>query len=316
MNLSFQDVFLATLQILLMGFCGYLLVRRGLVGAEGLKLLSQLLIKFFLPMMIFDQFTRVFSFERFADWWMFPLISFGMAWAAFGISRLMLLFLPDLRDRRELNLLVMFQNSGYFQLLIASALFGGVLVERLNIYIFLYMSAHAVLFWSFGIWWLLGKQPQKVSWVNVINPPLVTLFVSIILVVLGWNKGIPDTLRVPIELFGQCTLPLSVLVVGGSLASVSLKDLNVRAVSGVVLCKLIILPLLMLLIVCNIRMDALLGAFLVLQACAPSALILPIVARYYKIDARLIDQAVFFTYILSPLTISVFLSWYLRAQGL
>lgn len=312
-NLSFQDVFLATLQIMLMGFCGYALVKRRLLGEEGLRVLPRLLINFFLPMLIFDQFTRNFSFESFERWWLFPLLSVGMVLGAFLLSQLILLFFPDLPEKREFNLLVIFQNGGYFQLLLVSALFQGEWMTKMNVYIFLYMSTHAALFWSFGIWWLLGKRYEKTySLRKVINPPLLTVIVSMLMVYFGLNKFIPETLQSPIGLFADCTLPLAVIVVGGNLACINMKRVRLKPVAGVVLAKLVILPLLMLGIVYNMKVDTMLGIFLILQASAPSAIILPIVAKYYKINEELINQSIFFTYLLSVLTIPVFINWYIH----
>ena len=74
-EISFQTTVQATIQILLMGFIGYLLVKERIVGDEGLNLLTKLVVNLFLPPFMFYQFTQRFSFYEYSNWWISMVIS-------------------------------------------------------------------------------------------------------------------------------------------------------------------------------------------------------------------------------------------------
>ena len=121
--LSFKQTFLASLQILLMGGCGYFLVKKNVLDSKGLDILSGLLINFFLPQLIIYEFTQTFSFNLFPRWWLLPLLSVAVVTTGYFVSRAVAAVLKEDANRKELSLLVMFHNSAYLPLILVSAIF-------------------------------------------------------------------------------------------------------------------------------------------------------------------------------------------------
>ena len=74
-----------------MGTVGYVLLKRGVLSEQGLGILSGILVKVFMPSLIIDRLTQSFDFQKFPEWWIYPLVSMGIIFAGYGMSRLFLL---------------------------------------------------------------------------------------------------------------------------------------------------------------------------------------------------------------------------------
>ena len=75
---SFKITGLAVAQIFLLAALGYFLIKKNMLGPEGLNALSRLVIEVTLPLMIFCQLIKDFSFTLYSNWWVFPLISIAI----------------------------------------------------------------------------------------------------------------------------------------------------------------------------------------------------------------------------------------------
>ncbi|MDD2731418.1 MAG: AEC family transporter, partial [Candidatus Portnoybacteria bacterium] len=72
---SFKVTGTAVAEIFMLAALGYFLIKKNILGAEGLHALSRLVVEVTLPLLIFTQLIRDFSFSLYPDWWVFPLIS-------------------------------------------------------------------------------------------------------------------------------------------------------------------------------------------------------------------------------------------------
>lgn len=109
---------------------------------------------------------------------------------------------------------------------------------------------------------------------------------------------------------GDCTLPLAMLVVGGSLAQVRIFNLQREGIISLVLVKLILLPSLALLILFNFKVNPLIGFLVLLQMSMPSATSLSLIVRHYRLKEDFINQGIFITHMVSLITIPFFLGLY------
>ncbi len=319
--LSFKTTFEATLQIFLLGAIGFLLVKKRFVSEEGLGLLSRLVIEVTLPLLIFCQLIERFSFSLYPNWWVFPLLSMVITAAGFILGRIFLGFLKNAPCENEFLSLTGFQNSGYLPLvLIATILPGDLALAALN-YLFLFLLGFNLVIWSFGVWFLKSghcaksggfnwAQAKKMELGSLFSPPVVATLLSLFLIALGLNKFIPATVIKPLKMVGDCTLPLAMLVVGGSLAQVRIFNLQREGIISLVLVKLILLPSLALLILFNFKVNPLIGFLVLLQMSMPSATSLSLIVRHYRLKEDFINQGIFITHMVSLITIPFFLGLY------
>ena len=308
---QFKITGLAMAQIFLLGGLGYMLVKKNILSGEGLDALSRLVIQIIFPALILAQMLKNFSFSLYPNWWIFPLVSLTITIMGLTVGWLLLKLSGLKTDKLQFLSLVAFQNSGYLPLAIAAAIFTGQQANDIFIFIFLFLLGFDLVAWSLGIYMLTYEKQVKFKLRSLFSSPVTANLTSLALIALGLNKFIPDVLFKPLSLVGNCTLPLAMLVVGGNVALVQLKNIDREVTFIFLLGKLIILPLLGLVIVLKFALPHLLGFLIVMQLSMPSATSLSVIIRRFNKQDVLISQGVFFSHIIGLLTIPLFLSLYL-----
>jgi len=298
-------------QIFILGGLGYLLVKKNILSHDGLDALSRLVIQIIFPALIFAQMLKNFRFNLYPDWWIFPLISLAITVTGLSVGWLLLKLSGLKTHKLQFLSLVAFQNSGYLPLAMAAAIFTGQQAKDIFIFIFLFLLGFDLVAWSLGIYLLTYEKQVKFKLRSVFSPPVIANLTSLALIALGLNKFIPDVLFKPLSMVGNCTLPLAMLVVGGNVALVQLKNIDRKTTFIFLLGKLIILPILGIVIVLKLALPHLLGFLIVMQLAMPSATSLSVIIRRFNKQDALISQGVFFSHIIGLLTIPLFLSLYL-----
>jgi predicted permease len=305
---SFGLVSGAVGQIFILGAIGYFLVRKGIVNREGLGLLSRLVIGVTLPAMIFSQLIQGFKFSLKPVWWIFPLTSFTVTLLGLIVGAVFAVFVRQGEERRQFLSLAAFQNSGYLPLALVAALLNPEQAALMFIYIFLFLLGFNLLVWSVGVHFLSYQRDKKFELTSLLSPPVLATIFTMALVGLGLNRFIPGVVLRPLRMMGDSTLPLAVLVVGGSLGLIQIRRLQLKPVFLLVLAKLLILPFLGLLFVWNVPCARLFGLLLVMQLAMPSATSLSLIITHYKRQDLLVSQGILFTHLFSLVTIPLFLS--------
>ncbi|MDP3041624.1 MAG: AEC family transporter [Candidatus Omnitrophota bacterium] len=308
---QFKITGLAMAQIFLLGGLGYILVKKDILSHEGLDALSRLVIQIIFPALIFTQMLKNFRFNLYPDWWIFPLISLAITVTGLSVGWLLLKLSGLKTHKLQFLSLVAFQNSGYLPLAMAAAIFTGRQANDIFIFIFLFLLGFDLVAWSLGIYMLTYEKQVKFKLRSVFSPPVIANLTSLALIALGLNKFIPEVLFKPLSMVGNCTLPLAMLVVGGNVALVQVKNIDGKTTFIFLLGKLVILPILGIVIVLKLALPHLLGFLIVMQLAMPSATSLSVIIRRFNKQDALISQGVFFSHIIGLLTIPLFLSLYL-----
>ena len=310
LDLNFQTAAAAICQIFLMGLVGYVLAKKGVLDASGLKLLSGLTIQVFFPLFIFYQFVTHFDFKAIPFWWVFPLISFAITLTALGVATL-ILALRKSSIKNEFKAVIALHNAGHVPLLLAATLPLGAQAPTLYIYIILTLIGFDLSLWSLGVWLLTRKGGSGIDLRNLVNPPIIAMAVGLALVLLGWNTAIPEPIINPVKILGGAALPLIMVVTGGNLAMTRLNAANAFDLTRVCVAKLLIMPTLALAVLSVLRPDPLIALLIVIQSASPSAMTLSIVSRHYDIKNQdFVNQAVFFTHLFAVITLPIALALY------
>ncbi|MCK4859168.1 MAG: AEC family transporter [Candidatus Omnitrophica bacterium] len=313
---TFRFSALAIAEIFLIGFCGFALAKKGIISSEGLKVLSRLLIELTLPALIFCRLLRGFNFQLFPNWWFFPIVSFGLTLLGLAIGYFFLKADKSLLQKNEFLSLNAFQNSGYLPLALTAAILPSSEANQMFIYIFLFLLGFNALIWSFGIHLLSNHKEKRFEFASLFSPPLLATLAALLIIFLKIQSFVPQIILRPLAMLGNCTIPLGLLVVGGSLAFVSTKSkIRKRALLNLGLAKLIILPILVFLLVIWTKPPRLIGFLILMQAAMPSATSLSIIAKRYSADCDFINQSILWTHLASLITIPLFLSlfrWWVR----
>ncbi len=307
---SFKITGLAVAQIFLLAALGYYLIKKNILGPEGLNSLSRLVIEITLPLLIFCQLIKDFSFTLYSNWWIFPLISIAITSAGLIVGSIFIGFIRGGQHKLQFLSLIAFQNSGYLTLALVAALLPADKVNSMFIYIFLFLLGFNLALFSLGVYILSFTRAKKFELGSLFSPPVIATLASLIFIFFGINKFIPQGVLKPLRMAGDCTLPLAMLVVGGNLASIHLEQIDKKAMSLMILAKLIILPLFGLWLVIKLKLPELVGLLILMQLAVPSATNLSVIIRQYKKDDLLISQGIFISHIVSLITLPLFLSLY------
>ncbi len=307
---SFRIAGSAVAQIFILGAIGYVLVKKSILSSEGLNSLSRLVMGITLPVMIFCQLIRDFRFDLYPDWWVFPLISFLITLGGLVIGGLFVYFLKGAQHKLQFLSLVAFQNSGYLPLALVGALLPAEQLSTAFIYIFLFLTGFNLVMFSLGVHMLTFHKNKKFELASLFSPPVAAIIFSLVLIFFGAAKFVPEMVLKPLQLVGNCTLPLAMFLVGGSLAEIRLSHVDKKAVFLMVLAKMFILPLLGLWLVFFLKLPQLIGLLILIQLMMPPATTLSVIIRHYKKEDLIISQGIFFGHLISIVTIPVFLSLY------
>lgn len=307
---SFKIVGSAVAEIFLLGAIGYFLMKKNILGEEGLDSLSRLTIDITLPLLIFCQLIRDFDFKLYPNWWIFPLISIAVTMLGLGVGFIFTGFIRGRQHQLQFLSLTAFQNSGYLPLVLLAALLPKERLGPMFIYLFLFLLGFNFVMFSLGMYMLAFSRDKKFELSSLFNPPVISTIIGMFLVFLGWNKFIPGFVFNPLKMIGDCTLPLSILVVGGSLAKIHLEHVDRKAILLLTLGKLVILPALGLLLILRIKLPPLIGLLILLELAVPSATTLSVIIRQVKKEDLLISQGIFFSHLFSMVTLPLFLSLY------
>lgn len=307
---SFRITGLAVIQIFLLGAIGYFLMKRKILGEAGFDSLSRLALDITLPILIFCQLIKDFSFSLYPNWWVFPLMSIAVTLIGLLIGGAFTGLISGNQRKLQFLSLVAFQNSGYLPLALVAALLPRDKLDTMFIYLFLFLLGFNLVMFSLGIYILAFSKDKKFEWQSLFSPPVSATLFSLLLILLGLNKFVPEFILKPLKMIGDCTLPLAMLVVGGNLAQIHLGRIDKKAIFLLTLAKLIIMPALGLLIVIKFKFAELIGLLMLIELAVPSAVNLSVIIRHYKKEDLLISQGVFFSHIFSLLSIPLFLSLY------
>ncbi len=311
---TLQTTFSATMQVLLLGACGYFAVKGKMLDRAGLDQLTSVLVNILLPCFAFIQLTQHFNFADYPLWWHLPLLYLGMAFAALALAYAVGFVFKGQR-KNEFLALVGFQNCGNVPLVVVAALFPGATAHTLYIYIVLYIIGANLLVWSLGVWLLLQGQTTRLDLKKIVSPPLLATILTMILIGLGAQHHVPQIVLKPVEMLGNCALTFAMFTVGGGLANIKFRNIEIGPMAIVVLTKMILFPLLALGGVIVFKVNSLIGFLIVLEAAVPSAVTLSLIKRYYNLEEDFVSEGVFVTHLVSIITIPLFLTVYMKIVG-
>lgn len=307
---SFFVVGRALLRIFFLGLAGFVLSRFGWISEEGFDNVSKIVIYFTLPALIFSNFLGSSQLGEIAIWWVYPL---GMA-TVVGFGVILGLILSNFLEsskRRQFSALLGFPNTGYLPLALAAALVVQADQGKAFQLIFLFTLGMTPNLWSVGVALISGKTVSAWQFIRntFTSPPFFAILISIGMVLLDWTYFIPELLVDTANYAGEITVPLIMIVLGGMLANVDSDSQSYPlAISILVFIKLVVYPVVALAAIFFFRPPELLAFVLLVEAATPPATNLAVIGSHYGSNTGLLNQGLVYSYLVSILTIPVFIS--------
>lgn len=217
--------------------CGVVISRVGILREDNRGALVRLLMDVAMPMMVLNAFNKPTTREEIlSSLWVMVIALAGCVIT--GLIGLLLWKAQPENKRKVLMYASMFSNAGNAGLPIISLVFGPVGV----FYASMYLIPPRILQWTVGL--SLFVERKKGAWVRnvLLNPMVVAVYIGALLMATGWQ--IPGVFGTAVANLGSMTGPLSMILIGATLAHMDGKMLLDKSVLLVSFLRLIAFPLL------------------------------------------------------------------------
>jgi predicted permease len=211
----------------------------------------------------------------------------------------------DGRRRRAATLPVLSINAGNFGLSVVLFAFGSEAQARAMIY----FVVTAIIGNSLGVALAAGGGSWRQVLSNVARVPVIYATIAA-LVVNGFDQvQVPELVMRPIALLGGAAVPMMLLILGLQLVkSVSTLRANVGPIALATVMRLLVAPLLGFAVAGLTQVEGLTRQASLLEASMPAGVTSTILALEYDLEPEVVTGTVFFSTLVSALTLSVLIS--------
>ena len=311
--MSFQALLSIILTLFFLMICGYICRKIGIIDTVASKRLSSLIISVGQPMMIIAALNNAeYSTQNLNIAWQVTLISFVMHAVLSGAAFLICRKMKDLDRSKIFEFSLIFANCGFIGFPILDSILGEGIGSFMGAF---YVISFHLFLWTWGIF-ILGRgrediklTPQKI----LFNYGTVPCAIGVVLYLLKPVFVLPDFAGKFLNYLGNLCTPISVLITGALLATISLgtmfKSKMLYLHSAI---KLIAFPIVICLLA---KLCGLSDTYILLataMAGVPSAATITMLAELYDIQPGYASQSVGMTSILSTATlpcVMLFAQW-------
>ena len=203
------------------------------------------------------------------------------------------------RQRGTYMFMMMFGNTAFMGFPVIEAVFG----QEAMVYAVIFNVVFNFLVYSIGVLMIGQDGIQGFSVKKFINMPLMSALVSIVLFFA--DIQLPEVFMTSLEFLGKVTTPVAMLILGSVLAKMKFKELvdewRVYVFTAV---NLIVIPFVVLWLMSRVfAMPRLVAGVLIVLSAMPVATNSTMLAIEYDGDIPLTSKGIFFTTVLSIVTI-------------
>lgn len=287
---------------LLMGV-GYAANRLHIMNKESERLFSRVIVNLTCPALILYSVTTCGRLE--SGWMLLQIL--GVAVGYFVLLPIVarplacLIHAPAAHFDEYKSMLI-YSNLGFVGIPVISAVLGADAI----LYVSVFIAMFNVSVFSYGTILLqpTERKTEKLPLLKIINPGTVSAAAALLLYV--FDLRFPALIEQPIELLGNVTTPLAMLVVGSSLAGqplcVMLRETSMLPFTA---CRLFLLPLLTLGVCRWFIDDPLLLGTITLVSAMPVASNVVMISSELGRNTDYISKGVFFSTVFSIISIPV-----------
>ena len=290
--------------LLLIAVPGFILKKKKMVGEDCMPALSKILLYVCQPCLSIYTFKNAtFSTEMLGNIGIFALLALIVQILMLGIAYL--LFKRKMQNPlyRIMTIACSLGNCAFFGIPILEALFPAEAPGLL-----IYTSVYAIIMNIIG--WTLGAAiiSQNLKYVSArkvfLNPAMFSLLIAIPFFV--FEIPLPETLDSMVSLIGRMATPISMLIMGMRLATMSFKQMfTTKQIYISLALKQFLMPLLALLMVAFLPLDGGLKAVLYIICCCPVASVVLNFSEILGEGQREAAAAVLLSTILSIVTLPI-----------
>jgi len=283
---------------------GFVLRKMNIINELLIKKLSELLLKITMPALIISSMQLKQVDQAILKECMFIFVFSGFIYIGSILFAIILTKVTKCNkaDEGVYRFMLVFANVGFMGFPVLAATLG----KEALFYGAIFNLPFNFLVYTIGIYFLKKKNEEKndFTWKMFINPGVVAVLIGLVLFV--FNIKLPFALDKALSMVGDLTVPLSMLIIGGVLTSIHLKEvLSNWRIYLFSLLRLIVFPLMVLYIVRAFTSNELIIGTAFILTAMPMATNGVILAEQYDGNARLASESIFVSTLLSIITIPV-----------
>lgn len=279
-------------------FLGTFLGSRKILPERVWHYLVRILIWFVYPGLLFHSITKAYTRDSLLEHMILPVAGFGIMTVGFAFAHLAFYFLPHLtgQKRGTAGALMTMGNYIFLPFPIAKLLWG----DSAGFAVLLASLGSDLGVWTIGVSFFRRK---TFSFGQVLNPPLVALFLAILVV---YNR-IPMakdiiTIKTIYGTVGQLTVPIAMLYLGYQLGITRKPMAHSQTLMPVIIIQLLLTPLVVWGVALTFNMPLEMFRVLMLISSMPSAIASVMLAKLYGGDASLAASGVLATHLVAIIT--------------
>ncbi len=240
---QFLSTLVTVLALLLVASPGYIMIRTKMLSTDCISGLSKVLLYVSQPCLAIYTFTVLdYSNEKLLEIGLFALLTLGIMALMLGGTYLVLRKRCEKPIYRIMTIATTFANCGFFGIPIIKAVMGETASE-LIVYTTIFSLVMNVVGWTIGSA-IISQNAKYISVKKIfLNPAMISVFIALLLFI--FSVPIESNIANMISVTGNMATPLSMLIMGMRLGTMSLKTLftNVRVYITVIV-KMVLMPLL------------------------------------------------------------------------
>lgn len=279
---------------------GYVANKLHIMGGETDHKITKLILTITLPAMALGAVATSEELPDAAE--LLGLLEVTVAF--YGISFLLAAVLPRFlggsgEQKSVWRFAISFSNVGFIGIPVATAFFG----DAATLYAVILMLPFNLLSYALGPLMLTGGF-RDFSWKKLCNPAVISSLLALVMTLLRIHP--PMVVGECLEFVGDMTPPLSLLVIGSSLAGVSFGRVFASPrLWALTVIRLLVLPLVLYVALTALGIGGLALGVSVLQIAMPVAANGTMLAMEYGGDSKSMAQATFLTTLCSMVTVPV-----------
>jgi predicted permease len=258
-------IFSRVFMIFSMTFFGVLARQLDLIKKEASLSFSNLIIYITIPCLIFTAISSGVKWERLMDGIWAPMLSIVITSIICGVASIYCRVKKVPAERIGTFItLCMLPNSGFIGFPIVFSILGK---EGLAFAVLYDLGTNLVI-WTVAVALLGGGSFNKPTLKNLINPVIVAILCG--LIINRFAITFPEILTKPLELVGNVTVPLAMIIIGFTLAGLSFHMRMIdHQLIAVCLIKLIMYPLVAFGVIHFLHLSPVVGLTIIIQATMP-----------------------------------------------
>lgn len=279
---------------------GVIARKKKILNNEVKKGVTDLILNITLPLMIIASFNQKFSMDMLVNAGVILIFSTSIHTISYFVSKI--LYFKSTDDRKSvLRYLTVFSNAAFMGYPVLEAMYGKIGV----FYASIYCIPVRVFMWTLGVMLFTSKKEGNYFKQIFLNPGIIAVIIGFI--PFSLSIQFPIIISNTLNMMGNMTTPLSMLMVGAMIADADVKKIFEGTVFYGAFVRLIMIPIVVLTVLKLIGIRGeLLGVTVVLTAM-PAASFTAILAGKFNANEVFASKCVFVSTLLSIVTIPLIL---------